>query len=67
MQIRVLVDVGEPPGSPKPSPLVRCADEALRAFPEAGRFVAAGRRSQVVRYEPEDRMARSLCDPVLLG
>jgi hypothetical protein len=25
--------VGEPPGSPKPPPLVRFADKALRAFP----------------------------------
>jgi hypothetical protein len=25
--------VGEPPGSPTPPPLVRCADKALRAFP----------------------------------
>ena len=24
---------GEPPGSPRPLPLVRSADEALRAFP----------------------------------
>jgi hypothetical protein len=67
MQIRVLVVVGEPPGSPEPPPLVRCADKAPRAFPEAGRFLAAGRLSQVVRYEPEDGMARSLCEPVLLG
>jgi hypothetical protein len=25
--------LGEPPGSPRPSPLVRFADKALRAFP----------------------------------
>ncbi len=25
--------LGEPPGSPRPSPLVRSADKALRAFP----------------------------------
>jgi hypothetical protein len=33
--------LGEPPGSPRPSPLVRFADKALRAFPEGGRFAAA--------------------------
>jgi hypothetical protein len=26
--------LGEPPGSPRPLPLVRFADKALRAFPE---------------------------------
>jgi hypothetical protein len=32
--------LGEPPCSPRPPPLVRFADKALRAFPEAGRFAA---------------------------
>jgi len=33
--------LGEPPGSPRPLPLVRFADKTLRAFPEGGRFAAA--------------------------
>jgi hypothetical protein len=33
--------LGEPPGSPRPLPLVRFADKALRAFPEGVRFAAA--------------------------
>ena len=33
--------LGEPPGFPRPLPLVRFADKALRAFPEGGRFAAA--------------------------
>ena len=33
--------LGEPPGSPRPLPLVRFADKALRAFPEGGRFAPA--------------------------
>ena len=32
---------GEPPGPPRPPPLVRFADKALRAFPEGVRFAAA--------------------------
>ena len=35
--------LGEPPGSPKPPPLVRFADKALRAFPEGVRFRGRGR------------------------
>src|SRR3990172_7521902 len=30
--------LGDPPGSPRPPPLVRFADKALRAFPEGVRF-----------------------------
>ena len=32
--------LGEPPGFPRPLPLVRFADKALRAFPEGVRFAA---------------------------
>ena len=33
--------LGDPPGSPRPPPLVRSADKTPRVFPEGGRFAAA--------------------------
>jgi hypothetical protein len=33
--------LGERPCSPRPHPLVRFADKALRAFPEGARFAVA--------------------------
>ena len=39
--------LGEPPGSPEPPPLVRSADKALRAFPEAGCLAAGALHSRV--------------------
>jgi hypothetical protein len=34
MKARVRHMLGEPPSSPRPPPLVRFADKALRAFPQ---------------------------------